>query len=417
MALILSPSCGTVPPCGIGPPPVTGFIPETFYLAPGAIRVTVGFPSVPGCVSRQPDRVLATVYGPQNQTLPSAVSLGAGGAVLGFDAGGPGWHHLSVTFEPNLGIGQGDLLAASDRRTNFVEIPEDCSAVWPLSSGAALCDDAIYRGVAPYATQLAQVRLVEGRAVWEVTTDGILQRREDTGSGDMVMTAVPLRVGPPDGGTAAGWSAAAATEDELFALAPGGIVQYGLVSDAGTQEIRQMARASLPDGGGGTPRSLLAYAPVGSVWVASSSFSPDEETTVCRMRPARGEPLGFQADAGCLRIRGKPVGVSEDGFWIWPEREGTLHFVLVDGTGAQSRASIAVPGNSTLTQAGVTEGPPQFLVYNARGMLIPRFDGREIVFDAFDPDRLAAFRGASADLVWLLSMANPPRTRVFRRAP
>jgi hypothetical protein len=422
LALALAPSCSGNQPCRpIGPPPPSSFAPDALYLSPGSVRVTVPQPAVPGCELPPPERAVAAVYDPRNQTAPATLALASPGAHVGFDAGLPGWYHVAVTFEPNLGIGQLDVLAALDRRTTYVELPAHCDAVQRLSSGAFLCDDTLYRNGVSLTTQSASQRVVAGSAVWEALPSSGVQRREDTGSGDLVMTTAPYVPGSPsDAGTFTSWNAAVATEDELFALTPEGqLLHFGVVTDAGSSELRHLASAPVPSAMG-LPRRLLAHPPTGSVWLALSATSTPRrvETSVCRMRPARGQPLGLPADAGCLQIRGEPIGASDDGFWIWPEEENILHFVHVDETGARSRASVAVPEDATVGQGLVlVDGPPQLTVFSARVMILPRFDGQEIVFDAFDPEKRSTFRGASSDLVWLNSLSGPPqRTLVFQRA-
>lgn len=268
-----------------------------------------------GCVQSVDVQVTAKVYDADNVEVASTVdnvvvqSLTAA-ADVHFTPVAPGNHHLTVRFEPNLGIQQSDLLVAADRRADqgaAVQLPSgvSCDAVTLMPSTAVLClraarsELSVYRGGA--SAQLipsVSAYAVAGDVVW---TGGVtLTRWEDRGAGALAksgsLAGVPgalLRVLPGgdvleispghvyrsgfDGGALVQPYAAVETSfDGPVALSPGGTRVLGV-------GVRGACVSTVPGNGApsfgcedvqGTPLTAVG-SDHGGVWASSFGSAED----------------------------------------------------------------------------------------------------------------------------------------------
>ena len=138
-------------------------------------RISISFALAGDCT--QPTRATASVLDPRSNSLDAAVTLEGRTVTVSFDPVGPGAHHVTVRFQPNLGLAQTDVTVVLDRsREDGGIIPDFANAyrIELTDAGLLVADSDVYRvlpdGSVRHVTRLVgDDLLIAPHALWTRT--------------------------------------------------------------------------------------------------------------------------------------------------------------------------------------------------------------------------------------------------------
>ncbi|NTX10089.1 hypothetical protein HUA76_04785 [Myxococcus sp. CA056] len=292
--------------------------------APAAMRVDIATRTLQcesGKTAQAPDTATAEVFDPENQLIPSEVSLQASGTVatLSFTPTVVGRHHVILAFTPVGGIRQLGVYAASHwaGAPSPVTLPlPRCGQLERTAHGLWLCDGVALRSPSDRPLRLGTGATppdvaVSGNVVW-VVGDGRVRRYVDTGSeleltGSLLLsTTTGVKV----------IQSRLASENELVVL-DAELLHRFVFTDTGVLESPTPAFWAT-----GQPRipfgldsavGLLVRAAEDQVLVVSQP-GPIDNSTACTFKV--GADGAFLPEGLlCALVRGRPVGMEDGILW------------------------------------------------------------------------------------------------------
>lgn len=268
--------------------------------------------------SQVPDSVTAEVYDPDNQLLPSSVSLSAGGtaAVVRFTPMTSGRHHVLVAFAPVGSVQQLGAYVARDwdgsPTATTLPFPR-CTQLDRTARGTWLCDGvALHEGGRTQrlgTSTLAPDVALSGNVVW-VVGDGRVRRFVDTGT-DLELTGSLLLSASAPLSTV---QSRLASENELWVLDNLRLHRFtftdtGVLAAAGAVLWPSGSEVSF---GTDSAAGLLVRAAADRVLVVRMKQYPNSQACPYRL----GTDGAFEAaKEPCQELPGQPVGYEEGVVW------------------------------------------------------------------------------------------------------
>lgn len=340
--------------------------------------VTIGVPQ--GCQTRSAASAFAEVLDPFNVPVTASVTLKStvpnNAADVVFTPMIPGSYHVTVWFEPSVGIVQRDFTVVADHtlqapvRLDVVD-SLSCFDFFTTPKGGLVCLDGnsarLMRLNRP--TQQRTGRRTAGNAdgVWVEEPAGKLARYVDDGNGWVQSPNVTLDIAPL--GQTGAWLPGLA---ESVWVTESKIVRFKVEGESLTKSeqafsatwlSRVIAGTVLPDG------DLL-------FGLSGSGDTPN----LCRVAKNWADPGAVR----CARVEGAWVGATAMGMWYFNGSEKGLRHASLEATGTAARVLSTQVDVATPTASGpnaaILSGP---LVLLGNQYLLPNVSMGRVTFDDF----------------------------------
>ncbi|MGQ0503884.1 MAG: hypothetical protein ACT4TC_01040 [Myxococcaceae bacterium] len=365
------------------------------------------------CDTGVPERADAKVLDPAGDAVPLETTFtpgpseypGRGVAKLTFTPKLPGWHQITVQFEPSWGTAVASVyvLHKTQRAEDVEVIPVDggllCENLQRTQSGLWLCGNRLLGPDGGVALTLEGRARVAGNTVWAYSNTAI--RAYEAVDGGLAMLGVAQRNTLSTDPLLAGTS-------DLWALVRGGpVAERYSVSDAG------VTRTATVDAGRVENGATLLFAQSGQLFIAESQTS-----SATNGLSFSGCALGLEAGTrACQTYLGELVGSGLDGVYSYSETERTLRYFTLQDKQLLPRSSLNAPTGIVLKSGSDMALAPVFSHESFEGrrpyLITPRLEPSEgLVLEYFDLTNSSG--GANARFVWSSSSNG---LSLWRRTP